>query len=322
MQINDLLVQALEDKSESEKVDFKDRFDVSSKADWCEIIKDIVAMANSGGGILLVGVTNDGKPSGHDVSGLLEYDPADITNKLFSFTGNHFSNFTIVSALKEDETIAALVVGQTSIPLVFVKTGDYLDKNGKQKQAFGNGTVYFRHGAKSEPCTSDDLQQFLTREIDVLRSAWLSNIRKVVEAPEGAQIVVLQGNQTIGAENEIQSIRLVDDPDAPVYQMLDPNKTHPYRAKEVVELVNKQLGDRAKINSYNLLAVRHVHKTDNIRRFYYLPHHGTSSYSQAFVDWVIEQFEKDGTFFEAARDEYHKIVLEQNAKRRALKISS
>jgi len=78
-------------------------------------------MANSGGGILLVGVTNDGKPSGHDVSGLLEYDPADITNKLFSFTGKHFGNFTIVSALKEDETIAALVVGQTSIPLVFVQ---------------------------------------------------------------------------------------------------------------------------------------------------------------------------------------------------------
>lgn len=322
MRINELLVQALEDKTESDKVDFKEMFDVSSNADWCEIIKDIVAMANSGGGILLIGVNNEGNPSGHDVSKLLGYDPADVTNKLFSFTGKHFGNFTIVSAQKENQTVAALVIGQTSIPLVFTKTGNYLDKSGKQKQAFANGVVYFRHGAKSEPCTSDDLQQFVAREIAIVRDAWLTNIRKVVEAPEGAQIVVVQGNQTAIVENEIQNIRLVDDPNAPVYQMLDPNKTHPYRTKEVIELVNKHLGNRVKLNSYNILAIRYAHNIDNIRRFYYRPHHGTSSYSQAFVEWLIEQFEKDNDFFQTAKDEYYKVVLEQNTKRKQMNTNS
>jgi hypothetical protein len=322
MQINELLVQALEDKTESDKVDFKEMFDVSSKADWCEIIKDIVAMANSGGGILLIGVTNEGKPSGQDVTKLLEYDPADITNKLFSFTGKNFGKFKIVSAQKENRSIAALVIDQSSIPLVFIKTGDYSDKNGKQKQAFANGMVYFRHGAKSEPCTSDDLQQFVNREINILRDGWLTNIRKVVEAPEGAQIIVIEGNQPTTGENEIHNIRLVDDPDAPVYQMLDTNKTHPYRGKEVIELLHKHLGEQVKLSSYDILAVRYVHKIENVRRYFYLPHHGAPSYSNSFVEWLIEQFEKNHDFFQLARDEYRIVVLEKNAKRKQMNSGS
>jgi hypothetical protein len=318
MQLNDLLIQALDDKAESDKVDFKEMFDVSSKADWCELIKDIVAMANSGGGILLIGINDMGQPSGCDVTKFLDSDPADITNKLFSFTGKHFGNFTIISAQKENQTIAALVVGRTSMPLVFIKTGDYLDRNGKQKQAFTNGMVYFRHGAKSEPCTSDDLQQFVTREVEILRDAWLSNIRKVIEAPEGAQIVVLRADQASVVENDIQNIRLVDDPNVPVYQMLDPNKTHPYRGKEVVQLLAKSLGNKIKINSFDIQAIKYVHDIENTRRFYYLPNHGTSAYSQAFVDWLIEQFEKDNRFFEAAREKYKKYLVMQKAKHRQM----
>lgn len=250
------------------------------------------------------------------MSRFLSYDPADITNKLFSFTGKHFGNFTIVSTQKENQTVAALIIEGTSIPLVFVKTGDYIDKNGKQKQAFGNGMVYFRHGAKSEPCTSDDLQQFINREIEILRDAWLTNIRKVVEAPEGAQIIVIPGNQTTLIEKDIQNIRLVDDPDAPVHQMLDTNKTHPYRTKDVVELVNNRLGSQVNLNTHAIIAIKYVHNLDNIRRFYYRPHHGIASYSQAFVDWLIEQFEKDNDFFQIAKEKYRKVVLEQNLKRK------
>jgi predicted HTH transcriptional regulator len=54
MKMDEMLNKALEDKVESDKVDFKEIFSISSKADWCELIKDIVAMANSGGGILLI----------------------------------------------------------------------------------------------------------------------------------------------------------------------------------------------------------------------------------------------------------------------------
>lgn len=42
--------KALTAKRESKHIEFKEGFNPSEARDWCEIIKDIVAMANSGGG--------------------------------------------------------------------------------------------------------------------------------------------------------------------------------------------------------------------------------------------------------------------------------
>jgi predicted HTH transcriptional regulator len=52
---------------ESATVDFKAAFDPKSKQDWCELIKDTMAMTNSGGGMLIVGIADDGSFSDYDV---------------------------------------------------------------------------------------------------------------------------------------------------------------------------------------------------------------------------------------------------------------
>lgn len=69
-------------KRESRYLDFKEKFDITQSQDWCEIIKDIVAIANSGGGFILIGARNDGTPSGWDTSPVLNLDPAQITDKI------------------------------------------------------------------------------------------------------------------------------------------------------------------------------------------------------------------------------------------------
>ena len=56
---------------ESASLDFKSSFDPESKQDWCELIKDIVAMSNSGGGSIVVGVDDDGNLSNSDIAPLL-----------------------------------------------------------------------------------------------------------------------------------------------------------------------------------------------------------------------------------------------------------
>jgi hypothetical protein len=61
---------------ESASADFKSSFDPQSKQDWCELIKDIIAMSNSGGGLIIVGVDDDGNPLANmDVAPLLAVDP-------------------------------------------------------------------------------------------------------------------------------------------------------------------------------------------------------------------------------------------------------
>jgi predicted HTH transcriptional regulator len=49
---------------ESTRVEFKEQLDPADGGDWCEVIKDIVAIANSGGGSIVLGIKNDGTPSG------------------------------------------------------------------------------------------------------------------------------------------------------------------------------------------------------------------------------------------------------------------
>jgi hypothetical protein len=74
------------------------------------------------------------------------------------------------------------VVGySTPLPIVFTKAGTYRADNGKEKVAFHQGTVYFRHGAKSEPGDSDDLAEMVNREVERLRKEWLSNIKKALK---------------------------------------------------------------------------------------------------------------------------------------------
>jgi predicted HTH transcriptional regulator len=60
------LEKAKNAKRESKYIEFKEKFDIREAQDWCEIIKDIIAVANSGGGWILIGVKRDGSLSGWD----------------------------------------------------------------------------------------------------------------------------------------------------------------------------------------------------------------------------------------------------------------
>lgn len=90
-----LLKKALSATRESKFIEFKESFDVASSGDWCEIIKDIIALANTGGGMILIGVDNHGKPNGFDIRQVMGCDTADITNKIHKYTGWQFSEFEI-----------------------------------------------------------------------------------------------------------------------------------------------------------------------------------------------------------------------------------
>ncbi|MCK0103232.1 ATP-binding protein [Pseudohalocynthiibacter sp. F2068] len=55
-----LLDRAQNGVRENKTLDFKSEFNLAQRGDWCEIIKDIVAFANSGGGVLVIGLNDSG----------------------------------------------------------------------------------------------------------------------------------------------------------------------------------------------------------------------------------------------------------------------
>jgi predicted HTH transcriptional regulator len=180
----DLIQKALSAKRESRYIEFKSGFDPNSPAEWVEVVKDIVAMANSGGGVIVFGLDNVGSPTRVSLAALAQTDPADFGNKLSKYTGASPPEFEIREVEKRGRQLFVFVINAASIPIIFQKPGTYDARGGKQKTAFGQGTVYFRHGAKSEPGTSDDMRSVIERQLELVRKSWIKNVRKVVQAPQ------------------------------------------------------------------------------------------------------------------------------------------
>jgi hypothetical protein len=245
--------ELLQARQETAEIDFKVKLDLNSRAELCEVIKDIAAMANSGGGLLLIGVNDDGTPANVDVSGVLSFDPANLTNKLFSFTGKHLDNFSIYPSERDGAEIAVIQVNRVSFPIVFTSPGTYTVENNKQKTAFSVGVVYFRHGAKSEPGTSDDLVDFIKREVDDIKDYWLSGIRKVIEAPEGSQIMVLPAGSVASQSTDATGFRVTDDPNAPVMRVQEDDifRNYPYDYRSLTEALKQKYSDFVENKHYH-----------------------------------------------------------------------
>ena len=301
-----LVDKGLKAKHESKYIDFKRSFNPTSPGEWCELIKDIVAMANSGGGAIFVGLNNGGSPSGEDVQPVLNIDQAIIIDKIRKYTGYDFSEIAVHEAEKGGQTIAVLEVSAVRIPLVFQNVGTYEVPPGKQKTAFSKGTIYFRHGAKSEPGTTEDIRGVIERQLKAIRSEWLDGVRKVIKAPQGSAVTVFRGKFRESSSLDATPVRLVDDPAAPGYRLIDHDITHPYRQTELLEVVNGMLPDGVAVNAYDLLAARRTHDLADDPMYSHIPKFGGQQYSDDFAKWLVQMHKENNNFFVQAREAFRK----------------
>ena len=233
-------------------------------------------------------------------------DPAKIEDKISRYTGDTVPVLEIHEIQRGKKRVAGIAVESASVPIVFVKPGTYSVPGGRQKTAFGQGTIYFRHGAKSAPANSKDLTDSFLRGFSRMRKQLLGNLRKVVHAPIGHKLSILPPGVFESENPSATPIRIVTDPRAPAYQKLDPDKTHPYRRKEVLDILNRELKGKVSVNSFDFLCVRSAFKIDQKKEFFYRPKFASPQYSPAFVSWILEQSTKDNEFFEKAKRRHKK----------------
>ena len=279
---NRFLKRAAEASRSSKRVELKESTDV----DPVELVRDLAAMANAGGGVIVV-------PGG----GL---DEELLHEQVGEYAEPEFEGFELHEITRAGRPATAIVVeGVTNTPLVFVRQGRF----GSQI-AFTRGGLYFRHGAKSEPATGADVADFIKRQLDATRTQWLSNIRAVMHAPGGAEVAVVETAER-DEEGRPTLIRLTTDPHAPLYGQVDPDHSHPYRQKEVIREVNARL-DGEGVNAFDVLSVRRVHAVTEETRpeFVHVPKFGSPQYSDAFVDWLVGEHQRDPEFFERAKRDY------------------
>jgi hypothetical protein len=234
-----------------------------------DVLKDVVALANVGGGVILA-------PAPPDVDA--------IRVQL---------GFDDVELLSTDRGVAVVVGEAGEAPLT-------LDSQG----------AYFRHGARSVPASRDDLRKFMDRRLAAVRKRLIGDIKRVIAAPAGSEIVAIERSEDERGE---RVIRITTDVHAPLYRAIDFDVTHPYRQKELVEEANSRLPEDKSINAYEFQAIRRTYDIDP--DFVHLPRFGTNQYSQAFVDWLVEQIGRDPDFVSRARARYHELRVNASKSR-------
>lgn len=289
---------------ESKNVDFKTKIDINKKGDWCELIKDIVALANSGGGIILIGVNDSGKKSDFDFKKLLDYDNAKITDKISSYIDIDYSDFELIKIRRPDGFVVGFIAYQTYPPIIFSKPGDYSDSTGKQKSAFQKGILYVRRGSRSIPAKSADLIKILEQEISIRRKQWLGNIRKVIQSPSNYDVHVVNKNMEVSINEKGTPVRLTTNPDAPEFRITNPDTLCPYNTTKTVDIINEKLRGKWKITNYDILMVRYLFDICDNPDYYYHPTSGSSQYSDKFIEWIIDHFKSDKKFFTKNRKKH------------------
>jgi hypothetical protein len=287
-----LLRRAAEAKRSSKRVALKEDFDSGSPGDWLELVRDVAAIANSGGGVVVI-------------RSAIPLEEELLHEQLARYVEPDFEAFELHEVVRGGVPETAVVVESVAgTPLVFSAQGRYRDADGREHVVFAEGGLYFRHGAKSEPPSGDDVRDFIRRQLDATRQQWLANIRQVMHAPDRAEVAIIETAER-DEEGRPTLIRLTTDPHAPLYGQVDPDQSHPHRQKEVITEVNRRLDGRT-VNAFDVLSVRRVYaiSEDTRPEFVHVPKFGSPQYSDAFVDWLVEQDARDPRFFENAKAGY------------------
>ena len=114
----------------------------------------------------------------------------------------------------------------------------------------------------------------------------------IVRSKNKADITISSGDEIDGTTKAL------------VFQVpKDPDKTHPYRRKEVLQLVNSQLGPARRINNYDMQCIKEVYKIKAKGNLYYKSKFGTPQYSPHLVDWIVKQVNNTPDFSTRVRAE-------------------
>jgi hypothetical protein len=310
------VAKCLEAKRESRAIEFKEEFDPANVQQSLEFLKDIVAIANSGGGALAIGINNGGEGCKTDVKRVLNHDHAKYCDLIKKYTMQDFCDFEVIEAKKDGHSVAIFLINPPDAPLVFEKPGTYAIENNKQRTAFSQGTVYFRHGAKSETGTTDDLSKFIQQRVREMRTEVFKGMRRVTEAPRGAQLhVVPKGSEieivprgtTAPSLASAVPVRLTSDPSAPSITVVDRHSIFPYRQKELIVRLREALPDGPIPNTYDMLAINRIYHISEEHNLSWKPQYSPRQYGEGFVEWFVDQIAKDKNFLTETRRRFKEM---------------
>lgn len=154
-------------KFEEEKLDYKSYSQLTSNYEEKEfkvnLVCDIVAMANTFGGYLILGV-EDGSfdLKGVDEKILKLFAEEKVQNYIHSCIETNIS-IKLKSTKISEKDVICICISKHSIPIPFKKQGAYKNSSGKDIIKFKKGEIFVRHGSISERANYSDMLNFMER---------------------------------------------------------------------------------------------------------------------------------------------------------------
>ncbi|MEV5412317.1 ATP-binding protein [Thermopolyspora sp. NPDC052614] len=181
---------------EEDNVDLKSTFQNDPKS-WPALIKDIVAMHNKGGGVLIFGINNDGARIGLAASMSATLDPTNIGNKARRYHLNGTARTAYLECSYYSKRYGFLFVHAGAGLLVFDKDVAVDKPGGSQEIVARAGVVYTRRDSATKPARQGDIDALLHRILGKGVRAFLARVEKVANLPASTQLIA----QTPGASS-------------------------------------------------------------------------------------------------------------------------
>lgn len=179
------LRELLEAGSECSELDFKETLDLGNKEDELHFVKDAVSMFNRyPGGYLIIGATNDGKPSERsEDTDWSQFDAARLSDKISKYVDAPLRPISAVHTI--DGHTYCLICCKSlpdGLPVPFSRVGQYSDpKTGRQVPFIREGEITRRDGAQNRTIEYAQWAEILRQHDSQVREEESKRINALVD---------------------------------------------------------------------------------------------------------------------------------------------
>ena len=187
--------------TEYPELDFKSVIDLTDKKQEVELARDVGGMLVRGG-YILVGVGQDGHPSGQlDGMDLKLFDDARLAPKLRKWLPAPLSLVTRV-AERDGHKVVLIYIERSPSGMAFMIADGTYEKSAPDKTiefAFRKGDAFWRDGSRTERLSNEGHEEIIQRRIEDAKSAWMAEQREMRRREQAEATGAASASRQLGA---------------------------------------------------------------------------------------------------------------------------
>lgn len=286
---------------ETANVEFKSGDGTTEPRFWPQIMRSVLAMHNSGGGVIVFGLCSKGQHTATDLAAIRKIDPVQISQQVKKYADRPLPNVVVQDFERNGHRLPGWIIPAATSLIPFSRDGDVHTGKGKPDKEFHSGQIYVRRGASSVPADANDMQAIFDRVRHQARHEFWTQISQISVMPQGHAIHILPQGSVVTTKVPTDTVRITTDADAPAAMVVDKFKTHPYRMTELVKRLATRL-PQTRTTTHDITCIRKVYADEiESKGFMYSPPHSSPHYSEQFAEWIVGQVNRDAGFMDKTR---------------------